>query len=265
MLPIIHRALALSDEEVQKLTKSDSNFTFLHAIAQYTRDPKVIRDQIIAVLLAGRDTTAATLSWTLGEISNNPTIYAKLRAETIEVVGLDRQPTYEDLKGMKYLQNTLNEALRLYPAVPFNVRSALSDTTLPSSVSGQPDLTVLKGDSILYSTIAMQRRPELYPPVSATFAPVDVFSPERWENWQPKAWQYVPFNGGPRICVGQQFALVEMSYVLIRMLQRYGRVEYRGGDWKDQFQKVEIVGCPGNSIKVAFFEDPKYAEVNGHA
>lgn len=59
----------------------------------------------------------------------------------------------------------------------------------------------------------MHRRKEIYPPVSEKFADSSVFSPERWQNWQPKAWQYLPFNGGPRICVGQNFALTEMAYV----------------------------------------------------
>jgi cytochrome P450 len=87
-------------------------------LASYTRDPKVIRDQLIAVLLAGRDTTAATLSWCFHELRKYPEVYDKLRAEVVEIVGTDREPTYEDLKNMKYLNNTLNETLRLYPAVP---------------------------------------------------------------------------------------------------------------------------------------------------
>lgn len=61
------------------------------------------------------------------------------------------------------------------------------------------------------------------------------------------------FNGGPRICVGQNFALTEMAYVVARMLQRYDRLEYRG-DWDKQFHKVEIVGTPGHGIPVAMWE-----------
>jgi cytochrome P450 len=254
--PFIDRTLSLSRDELEKLGKSDTEFTFLHSLANYTRDPKVIRDQLIAVLLAGRDTTAATLSWLMYELAHYPQTWQKLRAEVLEHVGPDRDPTYEDLKKLKYLNNALNETLRLYPAVPFNVRYALTDTTLPSCVSGHPDISVVKGDAVFYSTMAMQRRADLYPPTSADFAPVDVFSPERWEHWQPKPWQYVPFNGGPRICVGQNFALTEMAYVMVRIAQKYSRVEYRG-DWHAQIHKVEIVGCPGNGVTVALFEDEK--------
>jgi cytochrome P450 len=62
----------------------------------------------------------------------------------------------------------------------------------------------------------MQRRRDLYPAVSEDFADPALFSPERWYNWQPQAWEYLPFNGGPRICVGQNFAMTEMAYVSMR-------------------------------------------------
>jgi cytochrome P450 len=94
----IERALRLSDDELSSIAKSDSNYTFLHELASFTKDRKVLRDQIVAVLLAGRDTTAATLSWTLYELGRHPEVVGKLRAEIEEVVGLERTPTYDDLK-----------------------------------------------------------------------------------------------------------------------------------------------------------------------
>ncbi|KAI3552608.1 cytochrome P450 [Colletotrichum abscissum] len=250
--PFIQEALALPPSELEKLSKSDKDFTFLHNIARFTRDPKVIRDQLVAILLAGRDTTAATLSWTLYELSRYPATYAKLRAEILTTLGPKRAPTYEDLKSMKYLTNCLQETLRLYPAVPFNVRSALTTTTLPGR-NGNPDIAVIEGDSVVYSTLAMQRRRDLYPEVSETFADPAIYSPERWEHWQPKPWQYVPFNGGPRICVGQNFANTEMAYTMARILQKFDRLEYRG-DWNAQVIRAEIVGAPGHGVPIALFE-----------
>lgn len=250
--PFIHHTLTFPPEELEKLSKSDKNFTFLHNIARYSRNPKVIRDQLMAILIAGRDTTAATLSWTIYELSHYPAVYAKLRNEILSTVGESGSPTYEDLKNMTYLTHTLNETLRLYPAVPYNLRAALENTTLPGQ-PGQPDIAVLKNDVVVYSALSMQRRPDLYPPVSEKFADAAIFSPERWDHWTPKPWQYVPFNGGPRICVGQNFAMTEMAFCLVRLLQKYDRLEYRG-DWHAQFHKAEIVGAPGHGVPVALFE-----------
>lgn len=207
----IEQALALPADDLEKLSKNDKSFTFLHNIARFTRDRQVIRDQIMAVLLAGRDTTAATLSWTIYELSHYPAVFNKLRAEILNTVGPSRTPTYEDLKDMKYLTHTLNETLRLYPAVPYNLRAALENTTLPGRV-GEPDVGVLKGDIVVYSALSMQRRADIYPPVSDKFPDPAIFSPERWDHWSPKSWTYVPFNGGPRICVGQNFAMTEMAF-----------------------------------------------------
>ncbi|KAH6690428.1 cytochrome P450 52A11 [Plectosphaerella plurivora] len=257
----IERALRLSPDELTSKTKSDQGYTFLHELAGFTREPKVLRDQLVAVLLAGRDTTACTLSWTIYELARHPEVVKKLREEIIAQVGLEREPTYDDLKSMKYLQNIMNETLRLYPVVPYNVRFSIKDTTLPTG--GGPDGTqpipVLKGTPIGYSTLVMQRRADIYPPPSATFAPHEVFSPERWFHWQPKPWTYIPFNGGPRICIGQQFALTEMGYVLTRIFQKFERVEshMQELDGGSPLLKSEIVLQPGEGVKVAFFESQK--------
>ena len=116
--PFIDAALALNPEDLNKKTGQ----SFLHALAATgTRDRQVIRDQVVAVLLAGRDTTAGALSFTFQELANDRTILTKLRSEILKTVGEERTPTYEDLKGMGYLQKVMNETLRLYPSVPFNV------------------------------------------------------------------------------------------------------------------------------------------------
>ncbi|KAH0495726.1 hypothetical protein TgHK011_009257 [Trichoderma gracile] len=250
--PFIEATLALTPEQLETKSKSDRDFTFLHHMALFSRDPKVIRDQLMAVLLAGRDTTAATLSWTMYELSNYPDIWRKLRSRVLERVGPHATPTYEDIKDLTCLTHALNETLRLYPAVPYNVRSCLQDSTLPGK-PGQPDIAVLKGDHVLYSTLVMQRRKDLYPPVSERFADPAIYSPERWEHWTPKPWQFIPFNGGPRICIGQNFAMTEMAFTLVRLLQRFERIEYRG-DWAAQYLKADIVGCPGLGVPIALYE-----------
>jgi cytochrome P450 len=97
--PYIEDTLRLSPEEIATKTKSEEGYTFLHAL-----DRKMLRDQLVAVLLAGRDTTASSLSWTFYELAKQPNVVEKLRKEIIEHVGLDNPPTYEHLKNMKYLQ-----------------------------------------------------------------------------------------------------------------------------------------------------------------
>lgn len=119
--------------------------------------------------------------------------------------------------------------MRLYPVLPFNVRLALKDTTLPRGAGpdGESPIGVLKGTPVAYSIHNLHLTRSIYPPESSTFPSPVLFAPSRWQNWQPKPWTYIPFNGGPRICVGQQFALMEMSYTVVRILQRFARVESR--------------------------------------
>ncbi|USW56173.1 Putative cytochrome P450 [Septoria linicola] len=248
----IDQALALPPDELEKKTKSDEGYTFLHAIAAYTRDRQVLRDQLVAVLLAGRDTTAVTLSWLFYELSQNPKIVAKLREEIVGRVGEHREPTYDDLKSMRYLNHAINETLRLYPVVPYNVRVALQDCTLPHG--GGPDGTepigITKDTPIGYSTFVMQRRADIYPDTSSGFPDHLAFVPERWDNWTPKSWSYIPFNGGPRICIGQQFALTEMAYTVVRILQSFERVESRMTEHPGF--KADIVLQPAGGVHLAF-------------
>ncbi|KAF2795331.1 cytochrome P450 52A11 [Melanomma pulvis-pyrius CBS 109.77] len=250
----VEEALSLSARELEEKTSRDEGYTFLHSIAAYTRDRKMLRDQLISILLAGRDTTACTLTWVIYELSLQPSVTAKLRKEIIDRVGLEHAPTYQNLKDMKYLQHILNETLRLYPTVPFNVRMSLTDTTLPTGGGrdGMSPIGVLKDTPVGYSTLVMQRRADLYPPPESGFPAVDKFVPERWDGWTPKAWTYVPFNGGPRICIGQQFALTEMGYTLVRLFQRFEGVENRmNGELPGMH--ADIVLQPAKEVKVAFF------------
>lgn len=99
VVPFIDQALSPRSDEAK--ANYPNKYTFLHALAEFTQDRTVLRDQIIAVLLAGRDTTAAALSWTFYEFARHP---EKVRKEIDQVTGLKKHPTYEDLKSMKYLQ-----------------------------------------------------------------------------------------------------------------------------------------------------------------
>ncbi|KAH0542844.1 hypothetical protein FGG08_002798 [Glutinoglossum americanum] len=222
--------------------KTKERYVFLNELAKQTDNPKEIRDQLLNILLAGRDTTAGLLSNTFNVISKRPDVWSKLREEVAKLEG--RRPSYEELRNMKYVKYVLNESLRLMPVVPNNTRLANKDTTLP--VGGGPDgkskVFIKKSQIVIYSVWTMHRRKDLYGDDA------EEFRPERWETLRP-GWEYLPFNGGPRICIGQQFALTEASYTLVRLVQEFKSLESRDPEpWKEQ---LTLTCSSGNGALVA--------------
>jgi cytochrome P450 len=117
--PFVERAILMSSTSAKRdLTEDETEKkTFTHSLSEFTRDRKVMRDQLVSTLLAGRDTTACTLSWLFYELSYHPEIYTKLRKEVLDTIGQHEKPTYEDLKNMKYLQHCINESTPPLPVV----------------------------------------------------------------------------------------------------------------------------------------------------
>jgi len=97
----------------------------------------------------------------------------------------------------------------------------------------------------LYSPYVMQRREDLFGPT------VNEFNPSRWETWIPVPWTYIPFNGGPRICLGQNFALTEMAYTVARICQLYERIEERSGKARAEQRFCEdVILSPLEGVKI---------------
>lgn len=217
----VQKALNLSPDEIEK--KSNDGYIFLYELAKYTRDPTILRDQLLNILLAGRDTTAGLLSFTFFELSRNPQIWAKLKAEIYSKFGNDdallSEITFHSLKRCDYLKAILSEVLRLYPSVPQNSRVATKNTTLPKGggSNGNRPIFVPKGQVVGYSPYSLHRDEQFYG------KDCELFRPERWlgDETRKMGWAYVPFNGGPRICLGQQFALTEASYIIVRLAQLF--------------------------------------------
>ncbi|KAL8688848.1 MAG: hypothetical protein Q9218_005337 [Villophora microphyllina] len=254
--PFIQDILRFSPAELEEQAAKSTNRTFLHSLATYTKDRKVIRDQLINILLAGRDTTASCLSFLFKELSANPRTYAKLRQEILSKIGPTEAPTYDDIMHLQYLQNAINETLRLYPPVPVNIRVSNIDTTLPrgGGKDGLSPVGIPKATPVVYSPMYLHRADRSqYPPISAQFPDIMTFSPERWEVWTPRPWSYIPFNGGPRVCIGQQFAITEIGYTVVRLLQRFERME-RYWTEEEDLLKSEIILQPKNGVKVGVWE-----------
>ncbi|CAN9124789.1 unnamed protein product [Alternaria alternata] len=221
----IQDALDNADKSEPEKTEDEDkkSYVFIDALIQETRDKKELRDQCLNVLLAGRDTTACCLSWTLRLLARHPQVLERLRKEIDEVVGLGEdasQPTRVDLKKMRYLDLVLKEVLRLYPSVPVNSRAALKTTTLPvgGGPDGQSPILVRKGEAVGYCVYAMHRRTDIYGEDALDFRP------ERWEDGtllHDVGYGYLPFNGGPRVCLGQEFALLEAGYTVARLVQKF--------------------------------------------
>ncbi|KAK2042439.1 cytochrome P450 [Colletotrichum somersetense] len=229
MKPSIDEALVMSPEELEDMDKKDHGYKLIHACVLTSRDARYLRDEMMSILIAGRDTTATTMAWMFYELARNPAVLANLREEIKATIGVGpeaREPTFQDLKSMRFCTCIINETLRLYPNAPFNIRTALKDTSLPRG--GGPDgngrVGVPAGTQVIYSTHVLQLRGDLN---KFDHAPAHEFFPRRWLNWAPNPWTYIPFNGGPRICIGQQMALTEMAYVLVRVFQRYRGVQLR--------------------------------------
>ncbi|KAJ7220117.1 cytochrome P450 monooxygenase pc-1 [Mycena pura] len=192
------------------------NDTLLDELLNSTTDHKLLRDQTLNILLAGRDTTMHTLTITIYFLAMYPPVAARLRDEIMAVVGPSERPSYEHIKDMKYLRAVINETLRLYPPV-----ETVKATTWPSPDPNEKPIYIPAGMKIWYSVMIMQRRADLWGPDADQFDP-DRFLDERVQKYLVQnPWQFLPFNGGPRICLGQQFAYNEMSFVLVRLLQAF--------------------------------------------
>ncbi|KAK7678846.1 hypothetical protein QCA50_018148 [Cerrena zonata] len=245
----IREALKTDPEDLEK--KSAGGYTFLYELVKQTRDPKILQDQALNILLAGRDTTAGLLSFTLLELSRNKRIFEKLKKEIYENFGSGEDSrleeiSFETLKKCEYLKFVINEALRLYPSVPVNFRVATRDTTLPrgGGADGTKPVYIPKGTTVAYSVYTTHRLKEYYGEDALEF------KPERWADIKRIGWAYVPFNGGPRICLGQQFALTEASYVITRLIQLFPNLECRDNDYPPK-KNVQLTMCLQNGCQVS--------------
>ncbi len=170
---------------------------------------KQLRDEVMTIFLAGHETTALTLSWTWYLLAQNPAVEAKFHAELDEVLG-GRLPTMGDLQRLKYTDMIVSEAMRLYPPAYGLGREAVEECEIGG-------FRVPRKTQIFMFQWVTQRDPRFFPEP-------DAFQPERWTeefvNGLPK-YAYFPFGGGPRFCIGNTFATMEILLVLATIGQRF--------------------------------------------
>jgi len=229
--PIIDNALHKAAEESNLSPKTaaekelDKDETLLDHLVKLTKDSTVLRDETLNILLAGRDTTAATLTFTVYFLCTHPQVFKRLRSEIMEKVGPTASPTYDDIRDLKYLRAVLNETLRLYPAVPLNVRRNKEALVWPNPVPSEKPLYIPANTEMGYAVVTMHRRKDYWGPDAEEFDP-DRFIDHRLGKYLlPNPFIFLPFNAGPRICLGQQFAYNEMSFFLIKLLQNFSSME----------------------------------------
>jgi cytochrome P450 len=168
-----------------------------------------LRDEAMTLYLAGHETTALTLSWSWYALASHPEVEEKLVAEWSAVLA-GRAPTADDLPRLRYTEHVITEAMRLYPPVYLIGREAVADRELGG-------FRVRRGTTIFLSQWVMHRNGRFYE------APLE-FRPERWAEGLahrlPK-YAYFPFGGGPRVCIGNGFAMMKAVLLLATFGQRY--------------------------------------------
>ncbi|KAI8986306.1 cytochrome P450 [Trametes punicea] len=231
--PIVDEALRTKAEKGAGVVAAEDrdhvrdDETLLDHLAKFTNDHKVIKDEILNILLAGRDTTACTLTFAIYALAEHPEVMRRLRKEVSSIVGLDQRPTYDNIREMKYMRAFINEVLRLWPPVPINLRCSIEPMTWKNVHPGEPDIYVPPQSRCVYSVLMMHRRKDLWGPDALIFDP-DRFLDERLHKYLvANPYIFLPFNAGPRICLGQQFAYNEISFMLTRLLQRFSTITLR--------------------------------------
>jgi cytochrome P450 len=175
-----------------------------------------LRDEVMTVFLAGHETTANTLSWTLYFLSLHPDAARKMLSEVRDVLG-DRPPTLGDLEKLVYTEQVIKESMRLRPPAWFISRSVVEDDVLGG-------YRIPKDSMVLISPYLTHRDPRFWPNPEG-FDP-QRFTPEE-EAKRPKC-SYFPFLVGPRKCIGEAFAMLEARLILATVVQR-ARLELAAG------------------------------------
>lgn len=208
--PILYRMIA--ERRTSNNDKGDLLSMFLNAVDEETGErmsDEQVRDELMTMFIAGHETSAAALTWTLIELARHPEVEAKLQAEVDSVLA-GRPPTLADLPRLPYTEMVVKEILRLYPPASFIAR--------------QPVSTFEYGGHTFNDKAMLIVVPYIIHRDERWYSDPDAFKPERFagdfERGLPKC-AYIPFGTGPRLCIGNGFAMLEMQLVLASIVQHF--------------------------------------------
>ncbi|KAF5737935.1 Cytochrome P450 family 86 subfamily B polypeptide 1 isoform 1 [Tripterygium wilfordii] len=229
---------------------------------------KFLRDICVNFILAGRDTSSVALSWFFWLIDQNPHVEEKILAEMCRILrerkdfgnGESDNPLVfkpQEIKKMEYLQAAISEGLRLYPSVPVDHKEVVEDEIFP-------DGTVLKkGTKVIYAIYAMARMEAIWGNDCREYRP------ERWLRvdgrfMSESAYKFTAFNGGPRLCLGKDFAYYQMKFAAASILYRYHVQVVKGHPVVPKLALTMYMkhGLKVNLIKRDEFELHKYLKMN---
>jgi cytochrome P450 len=168
-----------------------------------------LRDEVMTLFLAGHETTANTMAWAWVLLARHPDALARLQAELDLVLG-NRLPTVADLPALKYAESVVNETLRVYPTVWVIGREAIEPVELGGYL-------IARGTTVFMPQWVIHRD-------SRWFDDPESFRPERWADGMSQRiprYAYFPFGGGPRICIGNNFALMEATLILATIARQF--------------------------------------------
>ncbi|KAG8984793.1 hypothetical protein FRB95_006304 [Tulasnella sp. JGI-2019a] len=234
---------ALEKEKRRAGSNNGDEISFLDHLVQSTEDVPHIQSQLGGFMTASRDTTATLLSFTSYMLAMEPEVMARLREEVVSFYGTSEMPTYDNLKRLKYLRAVLDETLRLFPPAPFLTRESKNATVIPTE---SESLYVPAGVQIIWSLVSIHRRKDIWGEDAEEFRPERFLDPIRLKALAGDPYQFMPFGGGPRICLGMQFAYNEASFMLVRLLQTF-----------DRFTLAQAEAAPEGSLPPAEWKDLK--------
>ncbi|KAK5648493.1 hypothetical protein RI129_003385 [Pyrocoelia pectoralis] len=202
---------------------------------------KGIQEEVDTFIFEGHDTTSASISFTLLMLACHRNVQQKVVDEIEEIFGnTDRDPSYQNFKNLPYLEQVLKESLRMYPSVPFITRLTNEEIETHSGY------ILPKNTKIHIHIYDLHHNPKIYPDPYK-------FDPERFNAVNSKhrhPFAYIPFSAGPRNCIGQRFAYLEMKVVLVAILRRFvlEPVDFP----KDISLMVHLILRSKNGVKVKF-------------